>query len=369
VHPWFPQYRVPFFELLIDRGRTAGLEIDIFHGPPPPEWAERGDSIRGKPYAVQLPARHVRVGRRHLILKSLRPLKKKNREFDLVVFEHAIRNLETLNYVLTHKRSRIAFWGHGRTYTVESGVLQETLKRLILRRASWYFAYTQGGKAAVEKASFPAERITEVRNSIDTGELVRSISNLSESDRQWFAKRHSLSGRTALYIGGLDSSKRLDFLLEAAERVATNVQGFHLIVAGAGTLSDTIRVWSERHQWLTYLGPIAGQEKALALDAARCIAMPGRVGLVAVDSLATGRPIVTTNWPWHAPEFEYLTSGSTCLTTRDTVEDFAWGMELLMTDDALSRKMSAACKAAAPEYSIENMVENFLSGLMQAVQK
>jgi hypothetical protein len=37
--------------------------------------------------------------------------------------------------------------------------------------------------------------------------------------------------------------------------------------------------------------------------------MPGRVGLVAIDALALGLPVHTTDFGFHAPEIEFLQPG------------------------------------------------------------
>jgi hypothetical protein len=51
--------------------------------------------------------------------------------------------------------------------------------------------------------------------------------------------------------------------------------------------------------------------------------MPGRVGLVAVDALALGLPVLTTHFPFHAPELEYLVEGRSVHFLPAIAENFA----------------------------------------------
>lgn len=114
------------------------------------------------------------------------------------------------------------------------------------------------------------------------------------------------------------------------------------------------------------MGPVHNREKALALQATQVLAIPGRVGLVAIDSFASGRPVITTDWPWHAPEFEYLNDENS-LTTNDTPSDYAHGINELLNNTAGLAKMQETCRAQAPEFTVSEMARRFLFGLGNAL--
>jgi hypothetical protein len=46
--------------------------------------------------------------------------------------------------------------------------------------------------------------------------------------------------------------------------------------------------------------------------------MPGLVGLTVLDCAAAGIPIVTTAYPYHSPEIEYLRAGGNGLIVDDS---------------------------------------------------
>lgn len=363
IHPWFPQYRVGFFENLVKQAAMDGIEIIIFHGDAPPEWKDRND-LGISDSLIRLPTRFIKIKGRTLNWKSLKPFWASG-SFDLVIVEQAVRNVET--YELFLKRTPLAYWGHGKTYTLEINPRQERLKQWFTRRGEWFFAYTRGGVDAVEAAGFRRDRTTVVQNSIDTSLLRFQVASVDASVLADFSNLHGLKGKTALFVGGLDGSKRLGFLLDAAERAHLLEPDFRLLIAGAGIDRGNVEGRIEPLSYVSYLGSLFGAEKALAIRASQIMAMPGRVGLVAVDSFAGGTPIVTTDWEWHAPEFEYLESGVNAVVTSNDLEVFARTLVATLSDEEGLRALREACLVSSGRYTVETMVGNFLEGLKKAL--
>jgi glycosyltransferase involved in cell wall biosynthesis len=71
------------------------------------------------------------------------------------------------------------------------------------------------------------------------------------------------------------------------------------------------------------LGRLDGRAQALALRCADVLAVPEWIGLVAVDSLVAGVPLVSTDHPSHSPERDYLADGVTSVFSAHRVDDYA----------------------------------------------
>lgn len=361
VHPWFPQYRKPFFDELIRMGLSKGIEIDVFYGSPPPEWSARGDSIT-EDYATHLRTRFLGLAGKHLVFKS--PLQVwRSGPYDLMVLEQAVRNVETYAFLLRPRKTHIAFWGHGKTYTSAVSSAQERVKGILTRQGEWFFAYTAGGSRAVIDAGFPREKVTVVQNSIDTKALQREINSITDKDRKAFETKHDLLGRTGLFIGGLDESKRLDFLIESADAVYARDTEFRMMIIGSGVLKEFVERAAHQRPWMTYLGSLFGKDKALAMAAANLLLMPGRVGLVAVDSFASSTPIVTTDWTWHAPEFEYLENGHNAVITADDVSAYSEAVSDILSRPEVLKRLALGASESALTFTVSAMATNFIDGL------
>lgn len=366
LQEYVPGYRVPFFENLRDLGEQDQVEIVVAAGAPGPSQRTRSDAV-GLHFQETVKQREFRLaGRRIVLRRTARHIA----GADLVVTEQARRNLDSYRLLLPNgnRATRIALWGHGRDYTRESSALERAINRKLTARAHWFFAYTSQGAASVKESGFPVERTTVVQNSIDSAGLKDDINSLTSCELLQFTERHGLKGRTAIFLGGLDESKRLGFLLLAAEIASGRDANFRLLICGDGDQRALVEDAAAKHHWLTYLGPVVGREKALALAAADVIAMPGRVGLIAVDSFASERPLVTTNWTWHAPEFEYLRDRVNAVVANDNVESYASALLAVLADSKLRERLVDGCISSASSITIETMAQNFMTGIHQAIK-
>jgi glycosyltransferase involved in cell wall biosynthesis len=97
--------------------------------------------------------------------------------------------------------------------------------------------------------------------------------------------------------------------------------------------------------------------------------MPGRVGLCAVDSFALRTPVVTTNWPWHAPEFEYLENGRNAVVTPDDPMAYASAVQELLNDRSRLASLREACRRDAAHYTIDGMAARFCDGLLGIIER
>jgi len=367
IHPWLPQYRVPFFEAAITELERRDIELTVAHGAPPPDVLDRRDA-HSADWAVPLRTRTIRIRGRALLAHDS---SKVVRGRDLVVAEHAIRNVETYRLAACAGASgapRLALWGHGRTYTKSQTSLEQKVKARLTRSAHWFFAYTDGGARSVAAQGFPVERVTVVQNSIDTEHLGNLRAAVTSDRVATIAASLGLTrGRTALSIGALDSSKRLDDLVETGNLVAAQLPGFTLVLAGAGPLEAWVRQQASRYSWLRYVGPVFGREKAELAATADLMMITGRVGLVAVDSFALHLPIVTTRWALHAPEFEYLVDGRNAAVVADSVDVLADRVVELLRDSALVSALTIGCRVAAKQYTLAAMVDRFADGVSAAL--
>ncbi|MFJ8076234.1 glycosyltransferase family 4 protein [Streptomyces sp. NPDC096176] len=381
VQPYVPGYRTSFFDHLQVRLAAEDVDLEVLHGPAPPHQAARRDAASCA-CATQVPTRRLPApGGRSLLWRRVQ---RRAASADLVVLEQALHNLEAYPLLLRQPMGRLSggaprvtFWGHGRTYTKPPSRLEAVAKVGLTRLGSWFFAYTEGGAAHVASRGFPRDRITVVRNSVDTRELVAARARAMRPGTAEFTeaallrKRYGLvEGRTALFLGGLDSPKRIPFLLDSANRVAAGLPGFRLLVAGDGADRRLVEDAASRPgSPVVAVGHVGGPSAALLGAVSDVMLMPGRVGLCAVDSFALRTPVVTTDWPWHAPEFEYLSDGRNAVVTPDDPAAYATAVMTLLRDPARLRALRTACRDDASEYTTEGMAARFCKGLLQAMER
>lgn len=356
IQQHLPLYRVAFFENLRAYGKAAGVTIDLAYG--------ESDSVVGRrlqnrriSWALPHRVRSFRVAGRELL--TYQAVYRLSSKYDVVVVEQANRHLLNLLLLLRRRvrpgsRPLVAFWGHGYDHHDQGSVGSRRLKESFLRCPDWWFAYTSSVERYLVEHGVPSSRITTVVNAIDVAQLQRDIRRLSRAR----------APRRALFLGGLYASKRLDYLLQAADAAYASEPEFELVISGAGELEAMVRSAASTRPYVQYIGPVSGQRHAEELSHSAVLLMPGSVGLVAVDSLAAGCPIVTIDHTFHSPEFEYLNDATSLIMPEETsARAFGEATVTLMNDSSRLEAMREACAETARGLSVEQMAEMFLRGL------
>ena len=369
VHKCLPQWRRRFFELLRDRLAQEAIHLQLIYGQPGAKDAAKKDTVDLE-WAQRIENRIVRFCGRELYWQ---PCLHFLRGADLVIVEQASKLL--VNYVLQARYllggTRLAFWGHGKNFAqYDSHWLGEFLKHRVSRRVHWWFAYNAKSAAVVQSLGFPADRTTLTQNAIDTRALIAATRRFDPSALRGLCDVLQLRGRNVcLYAGAMYRDKRLLFLLEACELIRRWVPDFEMIFMGAGVDAGIVTEAAMRHSWIKYLGPKFDHEKVPYFMLSKLFLMPGVVGLAVLDAFALAVPLVTTAVPGHGPEIDYLDDGTNGILVHQVQSPAAYARTVaeLLRDEQRRQLLIEGCRAAAEIYTVENMVERFAVGVMQAL--
>jgi glycosyltransferase involved in cell wall biosynthesis len=362
-------YRVPFFQQLRTVLDAKGIELDLVVGAGLPEDAAKGD-VATLDWAEQRSIRTVSIFGRTLLWQ---PVFSELRRSDLIITEQASKQLFNVVISLAQRGvgTRHAFWGHGRNFqrSVEGGS-GEGLKAWMTKRADWFFAYNELSAQAAADMGMDRDRITSVMNSTDTTTLRSVRDMLPPSTASDLRDELGLgSGPVACFIGGVYPQKRPEFLVDAAEAIRHRIPDFQMLAIGDGSSGDLFRSAAERHDWFHHFGAVYGDERGRYTSACSLQLMPGLVGLNVVDGFALGLPTVTTDIDWHSPEIEYLEDGINGLVVHGdpTPDEYAEAVVNLLQDTKTLARITQAAEDSIEMLSIEQMVENFADGVVQAL--
>lgn len=361
VQPYVPKYREAFFSSLIEKLDDEGITCRVAAASPQLEQSERGDAVAAD-WIVDYTPRQFRIKGRTIGLGGARPLWA---EDDAVVVGHLGSSLDTFRAIFDSAKNRlkVGVWGHIKSYVNEGNPLDLALERWQLRHSDHVFAYTPGGSDYAVAAGVDPIRVTTVMNATDTSKLKAARDSISKAEVLSFMSAHHLNwGRTLGYIGGLDSSKRIDFLAAALDRLWMSDPDIRILVGGQGSDADLLDKACSRGQ-VIMLGYVSVDIQALIASVSSALLMPGRIGLVAVDALVLGIPILTTSWPYHAPEYEYLVESTTRFTSPDDPASY-----VSLIRDFLRNQSKLEYPQAQRDWvypTIDSMVDNFGSGVLK----
>ncbi len=366
ISKYITHYRVEFFNLLKGILIDNNIELHLVTAKSKNEDALKKDEVEIK-WAQYIPYRQIKISN---IVVLWQPYFKQIRNKDLVIVESANRLL--FNYFLMlarhFSRFRLAFWGHGRNMQIDVNSGRNRYKNLFLDKSDWWFAYTQGVKNLLEERKFPKNKITVVQNAIDTLELQEHYGEISQTESDRLKTQFGISGyNIGIFCGGMYPEKRLDFVLEVCHKVKFAIHDFHMIFIGSGIESEKVLEASKKFEWIHFLGPKFGRERVKYFKISTIQLMPGLVGLGILDSFAMECPIITTDYPFHSPEIEYLISGYNGILTKSDIISYSQTVVNVLQEKTYLTLIEG-CKRSAQKYTVYNMVENFKNGIISCLE-
>ena len=361
--PWMPEYRVKFYENLVELGRQSNVDYIILSSPPPKFASGRNDNVTNLNFVKYIKALNFEIGSRSVEIQNFCYAFMKA---DFFVLEHSIRSL-MMYFVLIFRRRKLIFWGHSRTYTKKKSFIEERFKLLIARRAKLYLVYTEEGKNFLILNGLDPSRVQVVQNSTDIHRFDVPEHSLNSPTSEALLSRIEFTPPTCIFLGSLVDEKRLDILIACAHEIKKSVSDFSLLIFGDGPLRNF--VISEQTSWIRYGGRATSDILKACSQNSKLILNPGLTGLVAVDSFALGLPLVTTMWKFHAPEFYYLENNVNSVITDPTIESYSNAViQILQNPEDLSR-LRQQCLVEAKSFGVENMARNFHNGVTRTLSE
>lgn len=357
-------YRTNFFERLKEACALRYIDLNLLHGQASPREAVKKDE-GSLPWAYKVKNKFLELGSRDLVWQ---PFPNELRDADLTVIMQESRILS--NYPLLIRRlwlsQKIAYWGHGINFqsTAPAGI-REKWKSLLLKQVDWWFAYTDITTDILKKAGYPSNKITCLNNAIDTNSFKADLAAVTAS--MLMHKRKELgideSSPVGLFCGSLYPDKRLDFLVEAVDKIQMQFENFHCLIIGDGPSTSYILEAAAKRPWFHVLGIQKGIQKALYFRMADFMLNPGLVGLHLVDAFCGGLVMVTTSNARHSPEIAYLKNGVNGFMTPDGTDEYATTVIDLARNKEQLIKVKAAALLDADVYTLDNMVAQFVDGI------
>lgn len=206
-----------------------------------------------------------------------------------------------------------------------------------------------------------------------TGIVCQEFRRLDAAARTavWDRYRVPSDQRIILFGGRLAKEKNLTFLLRCFRSVADRDQGVHLVFAGGGPFEGTLR----RHihsaglaTRATITGFLTKEQIAQTMGAADIFAFPSYTetqGIVLAEALAAGCPVVAIDAL--GPKDAVRSGRNGFLVPLDETA-FTAKLELLLADEPLRQRMSAAAVADAGQFSVATTTDRLLGIYEQALR-
>lgn len=167
------------------------------------------------------------------------------------------------------------------------------------------------------------------------------------------------AGRKLLWVNRLDPQKGFRLMLEAFERLPSELDDAHLVVAGDGRDREALRSVPEGIRGrVLHLGTVAHDLLPAYHAAADVFVSPAvgqeSFGIVLVEAMASGLPVVCSNIPGYREVVRDGVEG--LLVPPNDPSALAEAVARVLTDPALASSLSDAGPARAATYSWDAVV-------------
>jgi glycosyltransferase involved in cell wall biosynthesis len=362
-----PHYRLTLFENMYARLEKEGVSLRVIYGTPDREHAAKHDLVE-LPAPIGTKVRSTWLTSDQILYQ---PVLGEMLKANLVIVINGVSYIPTYLYLMKRKpqAQKLGFWVYHTQQWSEAKSVKEKLRRRLMRRGDWWFAYTNSSRDYLVDNGIQAERITTLDNSIDTRAFRDDLASISEDDLKVFAAAHGIprEAPVGVFCGGLHRRKRLEFLFTALQRIHKQCPEFRLIVIGDGSCREIVLHRAAQDARILYLGPDFGRLKAYSFRLSRVVLCPGLVGLGILDAFVAGLPLVTTELPIHSPEISYLHPGMNGLMTPFEPGAYADAIVDLLGSQEQWQYLHAAALKDSHLYSIEHMAENFSLGILNCL--
>ncbi len=374
IYRFLPRWRADFFCGLREALASQNIRLRLFYGKNPPQppgkparhrlkWGDEVDLDWG----TAVPNRLWNIWKYELVWQQL-PSAAFDADLLILMQENSLLSNYRAGLKQMLRGGKVALWGHGFNHQADDRSLGNLFKRLYSTRVDWWFAYTQHVADHLLRLGFPAERITVVNNAIDTVALIAEAQRVTPS--QLVSLRAELglgAGPIGIFCGAMYPEKRLDFLAQACDRIREHVPSFEVLFLGTGSDAAIVERFAGCRQWAHYVGPHYGTDRVPYFMLSDVFLMPGLVGLAVLDCFALETPLVTTKYPYHSPEIEYLDAGVDGIVSEDSLDAYVSSVVGVLRSEELRNRLKVGCRRKARQYTLDNMVDNFSRGVRNAL--
>jgi glycosyltransferase involved in cell wall biosynthesis len=236
-----------------------------------------------------------------------------SRNYGAVVLGPATLSLTTWLVLICRRLvgRRTYLWGQCGKFGDRS--LKRRLQEVMNRLATGLLVYGENEAVAATQLGLSRGRVHIVHNATrSNADVVARDDSATQFVRlQEAAEAARSRGEvTFLYVGRLNQDKRISVLLQAAERLRSS--GFEAVsvdLIGDGDAKAELEA-AYPHDWVRFHGWVFDSDELSGFfERATFVCSPWDMGLVAIDALRSGTPVLVPDNPRNGPEVEALTAG------------------------------------------------------------
>jgi len=243
-----------------------------------------------------------------------------------------------------------------------------TVGKFVLHSASHIIALTKQDADYFISLDAKPEKLSIIPNGVDE----KFLSHIGNGDD--FKKKYNIEGDVILFVGRLSRQKGLEYLLKAMPKILKENRDAVLVIVGEDfgikarltILATQLKI--ENH--VIFTGSLPNELLLAAYDACEVFVLPSicePFGIVVLEAMARGKPIVATNLGAARNLIQDGLNGF--LVEPKKPDQIAEKVSLLLQDKKMAKNMGAINKSIITKFSWDNIareIEKIYFKVLQA---
>lgn len=320
--------------------------------------------------AVHLSTSFWHLGSRNLI--NHKGLINKLKEFspDIILCEgesNILSYLKAIYYRNTsHKNTKLIHWSLGGLpgKSISNNNIRGKIKYLLQKQFDAFLVYSSFGKAGLMKLGHPEDKIHVATNVSDTAKHLQAAAGMNLTKSSARCKLGLPDKFTAIYVGAIDSNKRLNILIDAAAEL--NSHRFNVVIVGDGNELSALKKYAAEKKLanIFFTGRVQN-DLALYYLSSNVLVLPGRGGMVISEAMCHALPVVV--YQADGTEYDLVQHNKTGVRLKyGTAEEFAVTLNTLAENPELTEKWGQTGKHLIQScYTPFHMIEAIKSAIFR----
>jgi glycosyltransferase involved in cell wall biosynthesis len=239
-----------------------------------------------------------------------------------------------------------------------------TLNALFERYMGWIYKNADFIIYPSEFARRPFLKLNQIKRNIvvSNGVDVQEFKPIDSEKIQAVKEKYGAPEGQALilYLGRLHPEKNIETLIKAMQAIKKSHRPSHLVIVGGGHLEPKLKNLVRKlglEKEISFWGKIPDEDKVAAYNACDIFVLPSLAeleGMVVLEAMACGKPIVVANSPQSAST--YFVGQNGFLFEPESHEDLAHQIIKILKDEEMRNKMAEASLQKSRQYDINQSI-------------
>ena len=227
-------------------------------------------------------------------------LKEHYAEYDFIIMEGAsniTNNLPIARFLRSHNKPYVV-WDAGRRKNSKMSLprkLAQNNLEYVWKNAAGIIAYSTLAKEYFMNIGIPSEKIFVCHNTLNVGEFDKQINQVSDETIKEIRNKYvPQNGNMILYVGAVETRKRIKDLIDAADIVHKKNALTSLVIIGDGNAFQELKEYAEGRDYVFLLGSIIDGVIPYFMSC-DVFALPSEGGLSLNQAMICSKPVIASS--------------------------------------------------------------------------